>query len=182
MRKLRVFLSSRFQENNFLELRKELSSAIENEFMHIGIEVEALEKDNDPRSPFDASLEETKESDLFVHILGESYGTPPEGETKSYTHLEYEAAKKADIAIVALPIGDIYCTDPIEFSEDKNFKQWQEDVLCSKSTIVNIKFHTDYSVDEVKEQVLQDIGKILIQSFVIILKLIQKYMQLSLHF
>lgn len=160
MRKLRIFLSSRFGENDFLQLRKKLSVAIDKKLDFIGIEVVQLEKDNDPRSPFGASIEEAQESDLFIHILGESYGTPPEGKTKSYTHLEYEAAKEAKIPIIPLPIGDVYCRDPIEFSENENFRQWQEDVLYSKTNIVNIKFPTNYDTSKIIKQVLSDIGKI----------------------
>ena len=46
MKQLRVFLSSRFSENNFLELREKIYDAMVKKFSPIGINVIALEKKN----------------------------------------------------------------------------------------------------------------------------------------
>ena len=160
MRELTVFLSSRFGENNFLQLRDELKTAIESAFKYQNLEVIALEKVNDPRTPLKASIQETEASNLFVHILGETYGsTLVEYDNKSYTHIEYEVAKNKKIPIVSVVIGDIYCADPPKLSDDNNFKGWQKDVLYNNN-IQNIKFQTQFDIKEVVKQVLNDIGNL----------------------
>ena len=164
-KEVRVFLSSRFNENNFLALRDLVKKELEDKYNTLNLKVILLENDNDPRSALEASKQESEDSDIFIHILGETYGGIAKEESKSYTHLEYEKAKEKNIQILAYPIGDIYIGD-IQYSDNKNFRQWQEDVLFGKhGQIVNKKYPTNYDPKEVSKQIVSDVGKVFNISF-----------------
>jgi len=154
-------LSSRFNENNFINLRKKIKKAIKKNFDSLGVIVVALENNNDIRSPLEASLDETVDSNILIHILGEEYGSIPNGYKESFTHLEYKVAIKNNITILAYPIGDIYCSDLITYSLDENFKEWQKSVLLGEhNAIINKKFPTKYDSIEIIHQIIIDISLI----------------------
>jgi hypothetical protein len=50
-----------------------------------------------PSTPLEHCRKDVRESDIYIGIFAWRYGFLPEGETKSITHLEYEAAREAGI-------------------------------------------------------------------------------------
>src|SRR5215210_4803992 len=90
--KLQVFLASRFDE--FHELRVALKSRINR------LKVPAVEaidlNDNavDSEPPLSRCYEAVDRAELFLLLLGNTYGTSPKGHKESYTHLEYRRARR----------------------------------------------------------------------------------------
>ncbi len=90
--KLQVFLASRFDE--FHELRAALKSRINR------LKVPAVEaidlNDNavDSEPPLSRCYEAVDRAELFLLLVGNTYGTSPEGYKESYTHLEYRRARR----------------------------------------------------------------------------------------
>ncbi len=90
--KLQVFLASRFDE--FHELRVALKSRINS------LKVPAVEaidlNDNavDSEPPLSRCYEAVDRAELFLLLVGNTYGTSPEGYKESYTHLEYRRARR----------------------------------------------------------------------------------------
>lgn len=149
MKKIQIFLSSRFSE--FAELREKI---IHEKFskLDIGLELNALDGRGgiaDTRSPVLASIEEADGSDIFILLLGETYGSIPDGYEKSYTHMEYETALKKGLEILAFPIGDAYVNG--EYSNDPRFNEWQKDVLVNNRHITAAPYPTIYDMDDIDE-------------------------------
>src|SRR5437588_8990289 len=88
--KLQVFLASRFDE--FKELREELRNRV-NALKVPPVEAIDL-NDNAPdsRPPLSRCYEAVDQAELFVLLVGDTYGTGPKGHQESYTHLEYRHA------------------------------------------------------------------------------------------
>lgn len=85
-----VFVSSRFDE--FKDLRRLLRERLgQNRLIRCEV-VDHSENYPDTRPPLARSLEAARSSDVFVLLVGETYGTVPPGHDRSYTELEYEAA------------------------------------------------------------------------------------------
>jgi transcriptional regulator of NAD metabolism len=151
MKNIKIFLSSRFLE--FKELREKV---IKEKFskLDVGLELNALDDRGgiaDTRSPALASIEEAGDSDIFILLLGETYGDISDGYDKSYTHLEYEMALKKGLKILAFPIGDVYVNN--EYSEQPMFHKWQKDVLVNSSHITATPQPSNYDIDELYESI-----------------------------
>ncbi|MGI9597948.1 MAG: DUF4062 domain-containing protein [Acidimicrobiales bacterium] len=86
-----VFLASPFQD--FQELRRAIVRQSRH-FLPVAAEIIDLD-DGRARSasPSVVSIEQAREADVVVLMIGNSYGDPPPGHDKSYIHLEYEAAR-----------------------------------------------------------------------------------------
>ncbi len=117
----KVFLASRFGEFN--EIRKKLTEELRN------INIQPVNLDDNmavAQSPIARSLENVRQSDIVIVLLGDTYGAIPEGFSKSITHLEYEEALKNKKNIYVYGIGSLYRNDEILYSKDLNYKKWQE--------------------------------------------------------
>lgn len=85
-----VFVSSRFDE--FRELRRLLRERLgQNRLIPCRV-VDHSENYPDTHPPLARSLDAARASDVFVLLVGDTYGTIPPGHDRSYTELEYEAA------------------------------------------------------------------------------------------
>ncbi len=144
-----VFIASRFEE--FKMIRELLNKKIvELKFL------EAIDLNNNKaghRSPLSESLFHVRKSEIMILLVGESYGTIPEGETLSYTHLEYrEAIKESNnTRILVFCIGKSYEDKSIDYSTDQNMKKWQQE-LGSNHRLS--KFGADVSQNEVVEKIM----------------------------
>ena len=117
----KVFVASRFGEFKYIrkKLREELSTR--------GMEVIDL-NDNiaDSNSPIERSLENVRQSEIMLLLLGDTYGTVPFNKSKSFTHLEYEEALKTHKNIYVFCIGDSYIDTQINYSSSENMQEWQK--------------------------------------------------------
>lgn len=148
--KKEIFLASRFEE--FKDIRTELANKIKNyPFM------EAIDLNNNQashKSPLEESLFHVRKSEIMILLVGETYGTVPEGESKSYTHLEYTEALKesSNTRILVFCIGNAYSGSHIEYAKtDKNMKQWQ--IELEKNHRLS-KFGDKNNVDEITEKIM----------------------------
>ena len=101
-----VFVSSRFDE--FRELRRLLRERLgQNRLIPCRV-VDHSENYPDTHPPLARSLDAARASDVFVLLVGESYGTIPPGHDRSYTELEYEAAsaRPGNAIVLAYFSGD----------------------------------------------------------------------------
>lgn len=125
----KIFIASRFGE--FKEIREKLRK----ELLDCNLYPIDL-NDNQAVShpPLSRSLQNVRESDIVILLIGDTYGEPPKGKEKSYTHLEYEEAVKNHIPIYPFAIGKSYKDNQISYSENKNLNNWQE-VLENNHTL-----------------------------------------------
>src|SRR4051812_26655383 len=96
--RIQVFLASRFGE--FEGLRRTLRERIAR------IQSPALEpvdlNDNtaDTRPPLARCLDAVTRADIFILLVGETYGERPPNMQLSYTHLEYQKAVEDDTKVI----------------------------------------------------------------------------------
>jgi len=148
--KKEIFLASRFKE--FEEIRKQLVEKINNyNFMEA---IDLNDNQASHRSPLEESLFHVRKAEIMILLVGETYGTIPEGETKSYTHLEYlEAIKESsNTRVLVFCIGKPYAGEYIEYSKkDENMKQWQ--IELEKNHRLS-KFGDETDVDNIVEKIM----------------------------
>ncbi len=121
--KKEIFIASRFEE--FKEIREKLNEKIKQYSF-----IEAIDLNDNKashRSPLADSLFHVRKSEIMLLLVGETYGTIPEGETKSYTHLEYEEAiqDSSNTRVLVFCIGPSYSGKFINYSNDTYLKSWQ---------------------------------------------------------
>ena len=123
-----VFLASRFGE--FSDLRSALTKAI-NANRQPKLKVINLD-DGAVTSfpPLKECLLHVKNSHFFILLLGDEYGSIPNGHEKSYTHQEYEEAYKNELEtrILVFCVGDSYSNNRIHYSDNPTMSQWQRDL------------------------------------------------------
>lgn len=93
MLKNKVYISSTFRD--LKPFRELIEKGIENEFSEVFELSKIMEHmyDTGKSVPFvDDCLEEVKESDVYLLILGDRVGSNPPNSDKTYTELEYETA------------------------------------------------------------------------------------------
>jgi len=148
--KKEIFLASRFKE--FEEIRKQLAEKINHyNFMEA---IDLNDNQASHRSPLEESLFHVRKAEIMILLVGETYGTIPEGETKSYTHLEYlEAIKESsNTRVLVFCIGKPYAGEHIEYSKtDVNMKQWQ--IELEKNHRLS-KFGDETDVDNIVEKIM----------------------------
>ena len=88
----RVFIASRFEE--FKEIREKLRKELLDCNLY---PIDLNDNQAVAHPPLSRSLQNVNESDIVILLIGDTYGEPPKGEVKSYTHLEYEEAMKNGI-------------------------------------------------------------------------------------
>jgi len=127
--KTEIFIASRFDE--FANIRSALKERI-NLFPVFPIEAVDL-NDNISSSapPIGKCLAAVKRAEVMVLLVGETYGGSPQGESLSYTHLEYRAAVEEDTQTVVLPffIGASYRSKLSTPSTDPKLAAWQEEII-----------------------------------------------------
>jgi hypothetical protein len=99
-RKYQVFISSAFK--NMEEARKAAIAGV-SDCHHIPIALENFA----PQSASDLEVIKSAVADcqIYILILGPTYGAIPKDKDKSYTHIEYELAKKAGQEILVFPLN-----------------------------------------------------------------------------
>lgn len=119
----KVFLASRFGE--FEKIREK----IKEELLSCNMSVIALD-DNKAvaHSPIERSLQNVRDANIFILLIGDTYGGIPNGYLKSYTHLEYEEALKNNKSIYVFAIGKSYKNGLINYSSIPNMAKWQRDL------------------------------------------------------
>lgn len=151
MEKNEIFIASRFHE--FKELRELLRKKI-NDYKFL----EAVDLNNNEathRSPLSESLFCVKKSKIMILLIGETYGTIPENQQFSFTHLEYKEAIKetSNTRVLVFCIGESY-KNQIEYSSDENLKKWQIELEQNH----RLKKFTDTNIiHEIAEKILIDV-------------------------
>lgn len=146
-----IFLASRFEE--FKELRGILREKI-NQYKFM----KAIDLNNNEastRSPLAESLFYAKKSEVMILLVGESYGTIPDGEELSYTHLEYKEAIKdnSNTRVLVFCIGKSY-KSIIEYSDDINMSNWQRELERNHRIK---KFEDTDNVKDIAEKISVDL-------------------------
>jgi len=118
---MKIFISSTFRD-----LKKE------REKLHISLKKAGFESLGmeffvaDSSSPIDLCLREVQNADLVLLIITDKYGSIDEKTQKSYTHLEFNKAKEAEIETLAFLYKD---------PTDQNVKKFQDEVKSSEITV-----------------------------------------------
>ena len=123
----------------------------------------------DSNSPIERSLENVRQSEILLLLLGNTYGTVPLNKLKSFTHLEYEEALKSQKKIYVFCIGDAYADNQINYSSSQNMQEWQKqlednhtlsfyDTQKSKDTIVDGIVKSIYKKPEPAVWIDEDTG------------------------
>jgi hypothetical protein len=160
-----VFISSRFEE--FSSLREKISKDAFKGLEELDIKINMLDHRDgvaDSRSPSTASIEDAKNSDIFILIMGETYGSNLKDNIKSFTHLEYETALGQGMKILAFPVGDCYNPANEKLSDNPLFKYWQESVLRNEIHITAPYTPTEYDVDELYAKIYTSLKELIKQS------------------
>ena len=148
--KKEIFLASRFEE--FKEIRTKLAEKIEAyNFMEA---IDLNDNQASHRSPLEESLFHARKAEIMLLLVGETYGTVPEGESKAYTHLEYAEAVKdsSNTRVLVFCIGNAYAGKFIEYSKtEKKMKEWQ--IELEKNHRLS-KFGNKDDVDEIVEKIM----------------------------
>jgi tetratricopeptide (TPR) repeat protein len=126
--KLQVFLASRFEE--FHSLRGSLKAKINGLQMP---PVEAIDlNDNvaDPYPPLGRCYKKVDQAELFVLLVGDTYGTNAKGHNESYTHLEYKYALNESKIILPFLIGNLHQKTfvPEKFTDHK-LRDWVAEIF-----------------------------------------------------
>jgi hypothetical protein len=146
-----IFVASRFEE--FKDLRSKLVKNI-NQYRFM----KAIDLNNNEastRSPLTESLFYAKKSEIMILLVGETYGTIPDGEEFSYTHLEYKEAIKenSNTRVLVFCIGNSY-KSIIEYSNDSNMANWQKEL--EKNHRIR-KFENIFDLEEIVEKISIDL-------------------------
>lgn len=117
----RVFIASRFEE--FKEIREKLRKELLDCNLY---PIDLNDNQAVAHPPLSRSLQNVNESDIVILLIGDTYGEPPKGVVKSYTHLEYEEAIKNGISVYPFAIGKSYKNNQISYSQNKKLEEWQK--------------------------------------------------------
>lgn len=99
-RKYQVFISSTFRHME--EARKEAIAGV-SDCRHIPIALENFAPQNE--SDLEVIKNAVADCPIYILILGPRYGAIPKDKSKSYTHIEYELAKRAGRHILVFPLN-----------------------------------------------------------------------------
>lgn len=127
--KTEIFIASRFDE--FSVLRDALKNKITSFPVFPLNPIDLNDNISCGTPPIGKCLASVKRSEVMILLIGETYGGSPQGETLSYTHLEYRAAIVDDSQTVVLPffIGPSYKNKLTEFSSDPKLAAWQKEII-----------------------------------------------------
>jgi tetratricopeptide (TPR) repeat protein len=128
VRKLQVFLASRFRD--FDELRLELKSRLNRLKVPPVEAVDLNDNAADPHPPLGRCYEAIDNAELFVLLVGDKYGGSPKDHEESYTHLEYRRAL-SDGSKTILPFLIGHWNDPkLESHQfnDRKLGEWVNEI------------------------------------------------------
>ncbi len=145
----KVFIASRFGE--FKDIREKLTKELK-EINMIPVNLDDNFAVSQP--PLERSLENIRNSEIVIVLLGDTYGTVPSGKDKSYTHLEYEEALSHNKLVFVFGIGNLYANNIIKYSSDSRMKSWQQEI--ENNTVLS-KLNNLYSVDKLTYEILFNI-------------------------
>jgi tetratricopeptide (TPR) repeat protein len=124
-----VFLSSTFAE--FHSLRQRVGELLCSD-RGLPCRVVDLSKNfPDTNPPLTLCLNHARTADVMVLFVGESYGTIPPGQTRSYTELEWEAACGKESNAVVLPYFFEEETESSGTNGDQAHREWKKRILES---------------------------------------------------
>jgi tetratricopeptide (TPR) repeat protein len=104
--KLQVFLAGRFDE--FQELRAALKSKINGLKVPQAEAIDLNDNAADSEPPLNRCYEAIDRAEIFLLLVGNTYGNGAEGYKESYTHLEYRRAREDAKIILPFLIGDTH--------------------------------------------------------------------------
>lgn len=142
----KVFIASRFGE--FQKIREKLTNELKE------INMFPINLDDNfavAQPPLERSLENIRSSNIVILLLGDTYGTVPNGKIKSYTHLEYEEAIKYNKLVFVFGIGSLYANNNIKYSDNFLMKEWQQQI--ENNTVIS-KLDYSRSIHELTYQIL----------------------------
>ncbi|QND50127.1 DUF4062 domain-containing protein [Rhizobium lusitanum] len=128
--KYQVFVSS-----TFVDLREERRSVIESilNLGHIPVGMEAFQASDDTQ--WEYIKRRIDESDYYVVIVAERYGSEEKG--KSYTQMEYEYAVEIGVPVAAFLLDNVarktWPAENVEFEKKKKIEQLRK--LCQKKLV-----------------------------------------------
>ncbi|TPI17193.1 DUF4062 domain-containing protein [Mesorhizobium sp. B4-1-3] len=128
--KYQIFVSS-----TFVDLQDERRSVIEAilNMGHIPVGMEAFQASDD--SQWDYIKRRIDESDYYVVVVAERYGSELRG--KSYTQMEYEYAVKQHVPVAGLLLDGntrkSWPSDKVEFEKKAKVEKFRQ--LCQKKTV-----------------------------------------------
>lgn len=129
-----VFIASRFHE--FADVRRALRERIaECGRRHQLVAVDLNDGAATHRPPLAESLAQLRRSRFMILLLGETYGDSAPGQTRSYTHLEHDAAlaEDGDIRVLAFGIGPSYAGGTLVPASDARLAALQRQVAEAHS-------------------------------------------------
>lgn len=145
----KVFIASRFGE--FKEIREKLTKELKE------INITPVNLDDNlavSQPPLERSLENVRNCDLMILLLGDTYGTIPYGQNKSFTHLEYLEAKKHNKLTFVFGIGSLYLNNDIQYSDNDNMRKFQQEL---ENSAVLSKLNNTQSIDKLSFEILFNI-------------------------
>jgi len=128
---MKIFISSTFED--LKEEREKLHKSLKKAgFESLGMEFFVAESN----SQKEVCLREVQNANLVLLIVTDKYGTVDEKTQKSYTHLEFDKAKKAGIETLAFLYKD---------PTGQNVKKFQDEVKASGITVDFFENNSDIS-------------------------------------
>jgi len=154
---IKVFISSRFGEE-FEKLRELIVKRKFNAKKIVDIVALDYRSYTDHRNAKEISIEYTESSNIYLLILGETYGSCPEGEEKSYTHLEYITAKENNMPILIFRKGDEYKEyNDVSKIKDKKLANWVDEIYKDQSSPISEYFEstatTEYMYNFIEDSI-----------------------------
>jgi tetratricopeptide (TPR) repeat protein len=151
--KLEVFLASRFDE--FAVLRRALSESLNKVQRPPVLAVNLDDNRAEPHPPLSRCYEAVDRAEIFVLLLGETYGDDAPGEERSFTHLEYLRALRDDTKII-LPFL-------LGTSHDARMSAWIRGI--QKNHCTSRLKSTDHAEAAIFESVLERLWEIFADDF-----------------
>lgn len=115
---LTIFISSTFYD--LVEYREAVHVAIRKLQNHAS---DMIYWSSDERDAATVSVDNVKRSDLMIIVLAHRYGTIVSGDSRSFTEIEYAAAKESSIPILAFFIEPTYPWNPENIDPDPNLRK-----------------------------------------------------------
>lgn len=132
---------------------------VQNVCHHLGVTPIVFEKRNYSASPIRGCNAMVDEADVFVGIVGFRYGSVPQGQEKSFTHLEWERAISRDIPILIYVLSDEHAIRSKDIDMDsiaiKKIKEFRHELSVQGF----VKYVN--SVDDLRRNVTNDLSRVI---------------------
>ena len=147
----KVFIASSFSEDKITQVKTKLIQELKE------INIYPIDLDDNiavSQPALNRSLSNINHADIVIFLIGDEYGSIPDGYDKSYTHLEYEEAIKLNKKIYIFGIGKLYDNNQIIYSNNLKMKQWQEQIL---NEYVISKYPNDLDIEKIAHYIVINI-------------------------